>query len=533
MNSPLTGLQLAPQWRGPLLAVVVLVAALTLVYSSTLMSMVDIWSRSDTFAHGFIIAPVSLWLIWQLRGDLAPMTPRVEPWFILPMIAVGLVWLMSWLVDVMVTRQLAFVFLLIFGVFALLGTEVARMLLFPMAFLLFMVPMGENLIAPMMDFTAVSTVWLLRQTGIPVYQEGLFFSLPSGDWSVVEACSGIRYLIAAVTLGCLYAYLIYRSLTKRLLFVLAAVIIPVFANTLRAYIIVLLGHYSGMTLAVGVDHLIYGWVFFGFVIFLMFLVGSFFRDNSPSDQLPPDELSSAPTATVASGTANVSRPQHRMSAGSSLYGTALLIVAAALVWPLVPTVLPEAKAGSDDAVLVFPPVADGWQEQSDPGWNWAPLGAGADLRHQSFYTREGAMVGLYINQYLNQSQGSELVNSLDQWIIPDLKDYRWHLLNQGSAQMQINNQKIRVEQARIKSPQGELLLWRWYRIGHRDTANPYVAKVLEALAKLSFSLAPAVRIYLVTPVWDSVELSAGNLQSFVDQLAPQLDVALNARQEVF
>lgn len=518
MSSGVSGLYVVPHWRRPLLAVMLYLAMLLIVYWPTLMSMVAIWQRSDTFAHGFIIAPVSLWLVWQLRGELAEVTPRAQPWFILPMLAVGLLWLMSRLVDVMVIRQLSFVLLLILGVCALLGAQVASRLLFPLAFLLFMVPMGENLIAPMMDFTAVSTVWLIRLTGIPVYQEGLFFSLPSGNWSVVEACSGIRYLIASITLGCLYAYLMYRSLTKRLVFVAAAIVTPVIANTLRAFIIVMIGHWSGMTLAVGIDHLIYGWLFFGIVIFLMFLVGSVFRD-------PPTR----PLKAESDDTPALSSPAGQ----GTVYAATLAIVLSSLIWPFVPGLLPEAKAARADTVLLFPPVPDGWQSQQSPAWSWVPLTVGADLQHQSFYANDGSVVGLYINQYLSQSQGSELVNSLDQWIIPELKEYQWHLLEQGRARMQVNDQAIRVEQARIKSPEAELLLWRWYRIGQYDTANPYVAKVLEALSKLTFRATSAVRIYVVTSVRESTEVSADNLQSFVDQLYPQLDLVLSSPKEVF
>ena len=81
----------------------------------------------------------------------------------------------------------------------------------------------------------------IRRTGIPVYREGLYFMLPSGNWSVVEACSGVRYIIASITLGVLYAYLTYRSAWRRVLFVLVSALVPVLANTGRAYIIVMPG----------------------------------------------------------------------------------------------------------------------------------------------------------------------------------------------------------------------------------------------------------------------------------------------------
>ena len=70
-------------------------------------------------------------------------------------------------------------------------------------------------------------------------------------------------IIASLTVGTLFAYLSYRSLNRRLIFVGVAFAVPVIANWMRAYMIVMIGHLSGNKLAVGVDHLIYGWVFFG------------------------------------------------------------------------------------------------------------------------------------------------------------------------------------------------------------------------------------------------------------------------------
>ena len=142
--------------------------------------------------------------------------------------------------------------------------------------------MGDGLNPVLMDFTADTLEALIRMTGIPVYREGTFLSLPSGNWSVVEACSGLRYLIASVTLGLIYAYLTYQSLWRRGLFDLASILVPIAANSLRAYGIVMIGHTSDMTLAVGVDHLIYGWVFFGLVMLLLFWVGSFWQQPNRS-----------------------------------------------------------------------------------------------------------------------------------------------------------------------------------------------------------------------------------------------------------
>ena len=259
--------------------------AVVLVYRDTACSMVSIWQRSDTYAHGYLIVPISLWLIWTKRSVLAAQAMKPVWWVSLLLIPGGVAWLLAHLADVQVIQQLAMVGILVVGIWAIVGHKIARVAAFPLGFLFLAVPMGEDLVTPMMEFTATSTVWLIKLTGIPVYREGLYFTLPSGNWSVVEACSGVRYIIASVTLGLLYAHLTYRSFGRQLLFVLAAIIVPVFANTARAFIIVMLGHFSGMTIATGVDHLIYGWVFFGLVMLLLFWVGSFWREDG---QTPPE-----------------------------------------------------------------------------------------------------------------------------------------------------------------------------------------------------------------------------------------------------
>jgi exosortase A len=164
---------------------------------------------------------------------------------------------------------------------------VARCIAFPLCFLLFAVPFGDFTQPKLMEWTAHFTVLGLRLTGIPVYSEGQHLIIPTGSWSVVEACSGVRYLIASVTVGTLFAYLTYHSLARRLTFVAISILVPIVANWGRAYMIVMLGHLSGNKLAVGVDHLIYGWVFFGIVIMAMFWIGARWRE----DELPQPQPS--------------------------------------------------------------------------------------------------------------------------------------------------------------------------------------------------------------------------------------------------
>ena len=306
-----------------------------------------------------------------------------------------------------VVQQYAFVALLILAIWAMVGTPVARFLSFPLGFLLLAVPVGDDLTYPLMNFTADFTVGLVRATGIPVYRDGTFFSLPSGDWSVVEACSGIRYLLASVTLGILYAYLTYNSLWKRLLFVGVSALVPIVANGLRAYMIVMIGHLSGMQLAVGVDHLIYGWVFFGIVIAIMFAVGSIWRD---------------PIADVSSGIIV-------QGVGRGVLGVALATIAAAAFWPGLLAVLERNSVSAGVSVeRISPNPSGGWQPETQSLWSWRPRLGGGDAQFVGFYRDIEGSVGLYLDLYRTQRPGAELVtfannmvsNHGSQWSVKEI-----------------------------------------------------------------------------------------------------------------
>lgn len=309
-------------WRAPLVALAGLVLTLVVLYWNTLMAMVGIWDRSGTFAHCYLVAPISLWLVWRRRDELRPLTPKPAVWVLVPMAAVAFAWLVGELAGVNALTQFAFTTLLVLSVPLALGVSVARRITFPLLFLFFMVPFGEFLLPWLMEWTADFTVAAVRLSGIPVYREGLQFVIPSGSWSVVEACSGVRYLIASFMVGSLFAYLNYTSAKRRLLFGLVSLAVPLLANWLRAYMIVMLGHLSGNRLAVGVDHLIYGWVFFGLIVGVMFYIGSRWAE-APAEPVAPGALRLGSTGNSG-----------RLAFVTAALGALLLFAPQGLLWKL-------------------------------------------------------------------------------------------------------------------------------------------------------------------------------------------------------
>jgi len=253
--------------------------AWAIVYQDAILGMEAIWSRSDTFAHGYFILPISIWLLWRDKENLLSSQVNTT-WLPLPILAGSLfVWLFSYAADINVLGQLSAVVSLICIIWLMVGNKVAWRYKFPLAYLLFAVPMGENLIPWLQDVTAWFTVAFLKLNGIPVFVDGLYIQIPTGLFEVAVACSGIRYLIASIAVGTLFSYLTYTKTHKQIIFILFSIFLPILANGIRAYGIVAIAYYSDMKYATGVDHLIYGWLFFGLVIMVMFWVGGLFADK--------------------------------------------------------------------------------------------------------------------------------------------------------------------------------------------------------------------------------------------------------------
>jgi exosortase A len=464
----------ASPWRQAFPALLLLLAWTLFLYRETAMAMVTIWSRSETFTHGFVVPPIVLWLVWRQRHAMAARVPVPQMGSIVLVAAAAFAWLLGDLVAVNSVTQLAFVALLVLAVPAVLGLAVTRLIIFPLGFLFFCVPIGEFLMPLFMEWTANFTVVALRLSGIPVYREGLQFVIPSGNWSVVEACSGIRYLIASLTVGTLFAYLNYRSTQRRLLFIAVSIVVPVVANWLRAYMIVMLGHLSGNKLAVGVDHLIYGWVFFGVVILLMFVIGARWAE---------------PDVVVNAGAQDSPGRHQRLNAARLWTSVACFAAVAALPHVALWTIDRNETAGA--ARLAVPAaLAPGWPVAVEQAQEFKPAFQNPSAEINASYSSQGRNVGLYLGYYQHQNYNRKLVSSNNVLVVS--KDPQWMMVDSGTHEVKLGGSPVAFRTAELRgtAPSGtangtRLAVWQIYWINGTLTSSDYLAKVYSAVQRLT------------------------------------------------
>jgi exosortase A len=483
---------------GALLLIALALLAPLALYWSTGASIVSVWNSSETFAHGYVIAPISAWLIWRKRANFLLYPPRPYWPALVLRFGAGLAWLAGRVGGVQFVMQYAFVAMFPIIALAVLGKRLAASLAFPLLFLLFAVPFGEVFIPRLIEFTADFTVWALRATGIPVLRNGTRFDIPTGSWSVVTACSGVRYLISSITIGCLFAYLSYRSMSRRLLFIALSVVVPVIANGLRAYMIVMIGHTSNMALATGVDHLIYGWLFFGLVMFVMFWIGSYWRDDTEP-------------VTTAAAAQHVSS-QELAGTGARLRAVVPAALLIAAVWPLCAGVIDKASHNPRPVQLGAVPVS--WS--AAPAFtSWTPEYMTPDATSNAVYRApdSGTPVALTLLYYRNQDTRKSLISSTNV-LAGEKEDFHQ---NGSSARVEtVAGQRLALVESLMQGRTGNFLVWHWMQVDGQYTSTPYIGKLWQARARFALRGDDGAAIMVSAPYGDDPEAARAALRAFLN-----------------
>ncbi len=474
--------------------------AIGLIHHETAASIARTWTNSPTYTHGWLILPFSAWLIWRRGDHIAVIQPRIWWPALLAVAALELLWMAAAIAGVVGPQQAVLIALIPAIVFLLLGPSVGRAIAFPLGYLVFAIPWGNGLIPMLQDVTAHMAVYMLEIIGMPVFFEGRLISIPAGNFEVAEACAGVRYLIAALALGTLYAYLVYETLWRRVLFVVAAAIVPIVANGIRAWGIIMLASLSDMRLAVGVDHLIYGWIFFGIVMFLLFWVGSLWREPEPQ-----------PSVAGPGGTAYANGPGPRHEQLRGPISAVLAVVALTLTASLLPDWTARAQPIPETRVSL-PPANDGWAGQSDEPQGWYSGFTGADdIGFRRYRTADGtAEVGVLAIHYRRESQDAELVSSLN-----SLQTDNWNWIGAGQRQTGVGGEQHEVRELRLARGDTDRIVWSWYEIGGWATTSGVMAKGFAAVKRLTGQPGDATLVALGTEYAHSPEEARARLRAFL------------------
>ncbi len=383
-------------WRAALLRLAAAWLSLVLLFSGDWLAMADQWWNYSTYNHILLIAPIVGWLAWLRVPQLQRLVPSIWwPGLIVAAIAC-FVWVLGAFAGFNLLRQIGAVALLPGSMLLLLGPRVCAGLIFPMGYMAFLVPFGDELIPPLQTITAKLTIALTHFSGIPARVNGVFIDTPAGLFVVAEACSGVKFLIAMVAFGTLVANVCFISWRRRMAFMALAIAAPILANGIRAWGTIYIAQSMGAEYAGGVDHIFYGWVFFGLVIALVLALSWRYFDRAVDDQMiDANALAASPL---------LSRLENaRVNWIAALAGL-LALTLGGQAWARQADRL--AAALPDQVVL---PQVPGWtQVDYRPTEWWEPRATGADHRLLGRYKdSNGRLVDVFYALYSAQLEGRE------------------------------------------------------------------------------------------------------------------------------
>jgi exosortase len=264
-----------PSWRSPgLWQWITLLALAAWLYGPILGHLVMQWWSDPNFSHGFFVPAFSLFLLWQDRSRLRQIQPAPSLWG-LPVIVFAMCTLILGVFGAELFLSRMSLVVLIAGLTIFFrGWETLRAVLFPLLFLVLMVPLPaivfSQITFPLQILASELSAWLLPFLGVPVLREGNVINLPAMPLEVAEACSGIRSLLSLTTLAIMYGYLMEKRVSIRVILALASVPIAVVANGLRIVGTGLLVQYWDPDKAEGFFHAFSGWLIFVVSLLMLF-----------------------------------------------------------------------------------------------------------------------------------------------------------------------------------------------------------------------------------------------------------------------
>lgn len=423
-----------------------------LAFAPTIAWIAGQWSAGGVVGHGYLVAAISLWLLWRERqlllySDVAP------GWWALPLVgALSLAWLIGYVANIIALQTVVIPLVALLAIVVALGARIGALVAFPLLYLYCALP-ALRLLRPLFQTITTEAVGvLLTLADIPAYLDGNFVILAAGSFEIAEGCSGVSYLLAGVSVALLYGHLYYDTVGRSTLLLLAAMLAAMIGNWIRVAIIIAIGHFAGMDHPLVADHLSLGWVIFAIMLIPVMVIARRLEPLVvPPRVLPAVRGRFQPVAVVAALAALVAGP-----------------VWAAVVRP----------ADSVTRMSVELPSLPGWQGPRPYTGAWSPKFAGPTAATLGEYRSGQDAVSMYANFYAAQRQGQELI-----FFSNDIAG-DWERDRPRRAEPVIETPAGPFRELVARSLYGETVIWYRYAVGSSVATAERDAKWQQALAVL-------------------------------------------------
>ena len=260
----------------PYLKFAIIAGLVAFLYYPEIQSTIQSWSSGYQYSHGYLIPLISGYLIWRKRDVLqtSPITPDYKGIFIfLAGISLLLIGYASFEPSI---RRYSLIITIIGLIYFLLGKSLFKILLFPVGYLILMIPIPYILFKSsavhLRTINIKAAYFISESLGIPIIQDGATLFLPNATLQVIDWCTGIQSIIAMTAISTLYVYLTRMTLISKIILVLFSIPLAIIGNIFRIVVNILLAYFFGEHVLKGIIHNFQGMINFSFTLFLLVIV---------------------------------------------------------------------------------------------------------------------------------------------------------------------------------------------------------------------------------------------------------------------
>lgn len=404
-----------------------LVGPFALAFRGSVETMSAIWLSSSVYHHGLFVAPISAWLIFR-RKDWRVAAPVADYLGVAILAAAAVAQLIAQASGVDLVGHASFVIAIIGAVVATFGRALAARWAFPLAFLFFMVPFGEEATPVLQGWASAAITAALNFSGVETTRDGFMLTTGAGRFEVAASCAGLRFLLASAMISLLIAHLAFTDWRKRAVCVAFALTAAILANWLRAYLIVLVATITERRIGVGPEHVILGWIFYSALIVGMIALARRHADRNFTPAHP----------------AQPAAPPRQAAKAASPLG--LMVIAAAALFS-------GAVFSTNDVRAEFEAPLDLHAEgfrNAGPNAVWEAYAPNADAISTSEYRSEDATVIVSIARFTHDRKGAEIGGADTR----AADGAQWRRVSVSSNRMSVNGVARRVRIERLEDPAG-------------------------------------------------------------------------------
>jgi EpsI family protein len=517
------------------------------LYADSLAFLFGYWIGSEDYSHGIFVPLIGLFLIWQVRHRIAE-AGAGNSWWGLAVISAGL--FLYWIGEfaTLYVLQHVSLWMVIVGlVIASIGARGARAIAFPLSYLLTSIPLPVFLYASLSSqlqlWSSALGVGFLQLVGVTAFRDGNVIDLGPVQLQVIEACSGIRYLLPLTSLALLCAYLFKDRMWKRVVLVLSSIPISVLVNGFRIGVIGVLVEWYGQGAAEGFYHLFEGWVLFmaslGLLILEMLVLAkigtmgdrSSFLDRftwtDRNSNVTPAAPLQAPASNILPPPSNFPPPASHPPPSHRLFPIPAYLCSVALLIPVAfaSTLMVEREEVPPPRTMFvdFPMKLDGW------------LGTSLTLEKQYIDTlrfddyvladyrfANGQPVNLYAAYYQSQRKGQSAHSP--QSCLPG---GGWAISSFNSMDLPASSGMVRslhVNRALIQKDSQKQIVLYWFKQRDRILSDEYLVKLFLFWDALSRGRTDGalVRIASLVGPGETEAIVDQRLLRFVSTIEPEL-----------